>query len=57
MSRDPLETLPPPPRPPRTRLPPSPLDSERFLRYLLGIVVAVGALLVAAAFVTIFLVD
>jgi hypothetical protein len=47
MSREPIPT--PPPRPPRTRLEPERLDSERFLRYLLAIVVAVGALLVAVA--------
>jgi hypothetical protein len=55
VSRDPLSTLPPFPQPPRTKLPPSPLDSERFLRYLLGTVVAVGALLVAVSLATIFL--
>jgi hypothetical protein len=55
VSRDPLATLPPPPQPPRTRLRPAPLDSERFLRYLLAIVVTVGALLVAVSLATIFL--
>ena len=55
VSREPHPTLPPPPQPPRTKLPPSPLDSERFLRYLLGIVVTVGALLVAVSLATIFL--
>ena len=44
-----------PPRPPRTRLEREQLDSERFLRYLLAIVVAVGVLLVAVAVASLFL--
>jgi hypothetical protein len=47
MSREPL---PNPPRPPSTKLREPHLDSERFLRYLLAIVVAVAALLVGVAF-------
>jgi hypothetical protein len=45
MSREPIPT--PPPRPPRTKLKPEQLDSERFLRYLLAIVVVVAVALVA----------
>lgn len=39
----------PMPRPPRTRREPERLDSERFLRYLLAIVVIVAALFVVVA--------
>lgn len=45
MSREPIPT--PPPRPPRTKLKPEQLDSQRFLRYLLAIVVVVAVALVA----------
>lgn len=53
MSREPFPT--PPPRPPWTKPTEAHLDSERFLRYLLAIVVAVAALLVGIAFAAFFL--
>ncbi|MCD6015646.1 MAG: hypothetical protein K0R88_1730 [Solirubrobacterales bacterium] len=53
MSREPFPT--PPPQPPWTKLTETHLDSERFLRYLLAIVVAVAALLVVIAFAAFFL--
>ena len=53
MSREPFPT--PPPRPPWTNPTEAHLDSERFLRYLLAIVVAVAALLVGVAFAAFFL--
>jgi hypothetical protein len=43
------------PQPPRTRREREPLDSDRFLRYLLTIVVTVAILLVAIAAAGIFL--
>ena len=53
MSREPFPT--PPPRPPRTKLKPERLDSERFLRYLLAIVVAVWALLFVVMFASLYM--
>jgi hypothetical protein len=43
------------PRPPRTRRDPE-LDSERFLRYLLAIVISVAALLSTVAIASVFLI-
>jgi len=43
------------PQPPRTRRKRDPLDSDRFLRYLLAIVVTVAVLLIAVAAAGVFL--
>ena len=53
MSRDLIPNL--PPRPPRTKPAPEHLDSERFLRYLLAIVVTVAVVLMAVTIASLFL--
>ena len=55
MSSPDLTTRRPMPLPPRTRRRREHLDSERFLRYLLAIVLTVAALLVGIAVASLFL--